>query len=126
MAKNMTPLVVYRYLPKTNCGLCEQKTCMAFASSLIDRKVKVVDCPPILEPKYEKEKEELDNLLRPPVREILIGPEEGGVLVGGEEVIRRHELTYFNRTALAVEISDELSPEEISKRAEQVAGVEFE
>jgi acetyl-CoA decarbonylase/synthase complex subunit gamma len=119
MARNMTPLTVYRYLPKTNCGECEQKTCMAFASALIDRKVKVEDCPPILESKYGKEK-------RPPVREVFIGTPDVGVTVGGEEVVRRHELTYYNKTALAVEVSDELEPEKISKRARAVASVEFE
>ena len=126
MPKNMTPLTVYRYLPKTNCGECEQKTCMAFASALIDRKTAVADCPPILDPKYEKDRRELEDQLRPPVREIRIGTEEAGVLVGGEEVIRRHELTYFNKTALAVEVSDELEPDEVSKRANSVAEVAFE
>ena len=83
MAKNMTPLTVYRYLPKTNCGECDQKTCMAFASALIDRKVKVVDCPPILETKFEKERLQLEDLLRPPVREVLIGAGDSQVTVGG-------------------------------------------
>jgi acetyl-CoA decarbonylase/synthase complex subunit gamma len=126
MAKNITPLTVYRFLPKTNCGECEQKTCMAFASGLIDRKAAVEDCPPILDPKYDKDRGELVDLLRPPVRELRIGTEVAGVLVGGEEVIRRHELTYFNRTALAIEVSDELEPEEVTKRANSVAGVVFE
>ncbi len=126
MAKNMTPLTVYRYLPKTNCAECDQKTCMAFASALIDRKVKVVDCPPILDPKFEKDRLQLEDLLRPPVRELLIGKGDSQVIIGGEEVLRRHELTYYNRTALALEVSDELSVEEISSRAKMIAGVKFE
>lgn len=126
MAKNMTPLTVYRYLPKTNCGECDQKTCMAFASALIDRKVKVFDCPPLLEAKFEKDRIQLEDLLRPPVREVRIGTDERGVIIGGEEVLRRHELTYFNETALAVEISDELPLEEVSKKAKAIAEESFE
>ena len=126
MPKNITPLTIYRYLPKTNCEMCDQKTCMAFASSLIDRKVKIAQCPPILESKYAKEKQELEELLRPAVREVLIGTEEKGVVVGGEEVLRRHELTYYNKTALAIDISDSLPAEKISERANAVANVSFE
>jgi len=126
MPKNITPLTVYRYLPKTNCGDCEQKTCMAFASALIDRKVVIEDCPPILEPRHGDDRRELEDMLRPPVREVRIGTEESGVLVGGEEVIRRHELTYYNRTAMAIEVSDELEPEKVSRRARSISEVEFE
>jgi len=99
---------------------------MAFASSLIDRKVKVADCPPLLEAKYDGLRRELEDLLRPPVRQVLIGTEDKGVLVGGQEVVRRHELTYYNRTALAVEVADELTPEQISERARAIASVRFE
>ncbi len=126
MKRNTTPLTVYRYLPKTNCGLCEQKTCMAFASSLIDRKVRVTDCPPLLEAAHNQQRRQLEDLMRPPVRQVLIGTQDNGVLVGGEEVVRRHELTYYNKTALAVEVSDELTPEQISERAKAIAATRFE
>ncbi|MBU7034592.1 MAG: hypothetical protein HXS49_05335, partial [Theionarchaea archaeon] len=33
--KRLGPLDLYRHLPKTNCGECGEKTCMAFASQII-------------------------------------------------------------------------------------------
>ena len=44
---------LYKFLPKTNCKKCG-KTCMAFSLDLLQGKVKVDDCPPLLESK-EKE-----------------------------------------------------------------------
>ena len=59
---------LYKYLPKTNCKKCQKPTCMAFALDLLQGKVKVDDCPPLLEPKYAKQRETLKEL---------IGSEEG-------------------------------------------------
>ncbi len=41
----MNPVDVYKLLPKTNCGQCPQKTCMAFALSVLKGEVKAKDCP---------------------------------------------------------------------------------
>ncbi|MHA1747941.1 MAG: (Fe-S)-binding protein [Promethearchaeota archaeon] len=54
---------LYKFLPKTNCKKCEQKTCMAFALALLQGKVKVEDCPPLLEPKYKKQYDALKEML---------------------------------------------------------------
>ncbi|MCK4370037.1 MAG: 4Fe-4S binding protein, partial [Candidatus Lokiarchaeota archaeon] len=54
---------LYKFLPKTNCKKCNPKTCMAFALALLQGKVKVDDCPPLLEPKYKKDFEALKELL---------------------------------------------------------------
>jgi len=53
---------LYKYLPKTNCMKCG-KTCMAFALDLLQGKVKVNDCPPLLESKYKKQYEILKEIL---------------------------------------------------------------
>ena len=53
---------LYKFLPKTNCKQCK-KTCMAFALDLLQGKVKVDDCPPILEAKYKKLYETLKEML---------------------------------------------------------------
>jgi hypothetical protein len=39
------PLEVYAALPKTNCGRCPARTCLAFASALVRGEGKPVDCP---------------------------------------------------------------------------------
>jgi len=53
---------LYKFLPKTNCKKCG-KTCMAFALDLLQGKVKVEDCPPLLEPKYKKQHDILKEIL---------------------------------------------------------------
>jgi len=53
---------LYKFLPKTNCKKCG-KTCMAFSLDLLQGKVKVDDCPPILEAKYKKQYETLKEML---------------------------------------------------------------
>ena len=39
------PLEVYALLPKTNCGQCPARTCLAFASALVRGEKKPADCP---------------------------------------------------------------------------------
>ncbi len=45
----MNPVEIYKILPKTNCGRCPQKTCMAFALSLLKGEVKADACPEMSE-----------------------------------------------------------------------------
>ncbi|MFQ6087408.1 MAG: acetyl-CoA decarbonylase/synthase complex subunit gamma [Candidatus Methanofastidiosia archaeon] len=122
MAKKLGPLDLYRKLPKTNCGECGEKTCMAFASQLIERKYKPKDCP------YLKEKplEELTELLSPAIRQVEFGLGKNIVKIGGEDVMYRHELTYFNQTAIALDVHDEMSDEELLERVKFVSDFSFE
>ena len=41
------PLEVYAALPKTNCGRCAARTCLAFAAALVRGEMHPVDCPPL-------------------------------------------------------------------------------
>jgi hypothetical protein len=45
MAARRNPLEVYAALPKTNCGRCAARTCLAFASALVRGEGKPADCP---------------------------------------------------------------------------------
>jgi len=54
---------LYKFLPKTNCKECGKPTCMAFSLDLLQGKVKVDDCPPLLEPKYKKQYDTLKEML---------------------------------------------------------------
>ncbi len=122
MAK-ISPLELYKNLPQTNCKQCGLDSCMAFASKLIEREKKPADCPPLFaEEKYAERKARLLELVTPPVREILVG----GVAIGGEEVMYRHELTYFNETAIFIDIHDELEKGELEKRVEAIKNFSFE
>ena len=40
-----TPLQIYKFLPKTNCGQCGISTCLAFAAAIIKQEKRMADCP---------------------------------------------------------------------------------
>ncbi len=62
----ITPMEVYKLLPKTNCKKCGEQTCMSFAFKLINKEKQVEDCKPLFEEeKYAKQREELLKLLEP-------------------------------------------------------------
>jgi acetyl-CoA decarbonylase/synthase, CODH/ACS complex subunit gamma len=111
-----SPLEVYKFLPQTNCGDCGEATCMAFASHMIDRSLKLEDCPPLLEEKFKKKYLKLAELLAPEIREVIIGAGEHTVSVGGDDILYRHQLTFFNQPALAVDVWDTMSEDELTER----------
>jgi acetyl-CoA decarbonylase/synthase complex subunit gamma len=114
------PVDVYKLLPRTNCHKCGQKTCMAFASKLVNREATLNECIPLLEKSYEEAYRKLWRLLRPPVKQVVIGTGENAVKIGGEFVIYRHELSYINPTAIAIDVTDELSDDELINRIKQI------
>ncbi|MBU2617147.1 MAG: acetyl-CoA decarbonylase/synthase complex subunit gamma [Euryarchaeota archaeon] len=125
MAKKIGPLDIYNYLPKTNCGECGEKTCMAFASQLIERAVKLEDCPTLTKPNFAGMYRHLEEMLAPSVKEVVIGVGDSAIKIGGEEVIFRHELTYFNQTAIALDVHDEMKDDELLERVEYVNDFSF-
>jgi acetyl-CoA decarbonylase/synthase complex subunit gamma len=118
--KLSSPMEIWKYLPGTNCGECGEKTCLAFASLLIERKKRLEDCPPLFEPKYAEKGKELAELLAPAVREVEIGISERARKIGGEDVMHRHERTFFNRTALAYDVWDTMNEEELRERVREI------
>ncbi len=123
--KVKSPLEVYNYLPRTNCGECGYDTCMSFAAHVIDRSAKVEDCKPLVEeakkdPKVKKKLEELLELTSPEIKEVIIGTGDSAVKIGGEEVLHRHELTFFNPTAFFYDVWDTLDDKTIDERCSRV------
>ncbi|WP_321417102.1 acetyl-CoA decarbonylase/synthase complex subunit gamma [uncultured Methanomethylovorans sp.] len=115
-----SPLEAYKYLPATNCGECGEQTCMAFAAHLIDRSKKLTECKPILEEKFAKKFKELQTLLAPEIREVEIGVGERAVKIGGDDVLYRHRLTFFNQTALAYDVWDTMPENEFLERVKKI------
>ncbi len=72
----VTVMELYQLLPRTNCKLCGEATCMAFAVGLLSRKKNISECTPLLEEKSRKQKEKLESLLLPTK-----GAEETGMIV---------------------------------------------
>ncbi len=112
----ITAMQVYGLLPKKNCKACGEETCMSFALKLMNREKTPFDCPNL----SGAEREALIDFITPPVREVRIGSGDNEIRIGGEEVLYRHELKLFNPTALAIDISDSMSAEEIDERIEFV------
>ncbi len=52
--KPLSPLEIYKILPKTNCGECGMLSCLAFAGSLSSRAANIIQCPYVAQPIEEK------------------------------------------------------------------------
>jgi acetyl-CoA decarbonylase/synthase complex subunit gamma len=121
MVKLAGPLDIYPLLPGTNCGECGEANCMAFATKLAEYTVSLEACTPLFdEPKYAKKLQNLEELIRPPVREVTIGVGENAVKVGGKLVLYRHDLRYSNPIPVFIDIEDILSPKEIETRVKNI------
>ncbi len=115
-----SPLQVYKYLPQINCAECGETTCMAFASHLIDRSKKLDDCPPILKEEHKKKYIELLTLLAPEIREITIGKGDSAKKIGGDDVLYRHQLTFFDPTAFAYDVWDTMPEKDLVDRVNKI------
>jgi acetyl-CoA decarbonylase/synthase complex subunit gamma len=116
-----SPLQVYKYLPQINCAECGDATCMAFAAHLIDRSKKLENCPPLLKDEFKKKYFELQTLLAPEVREITIGVGEHARKIGGDDVLYRHQLTFFDPTAFAYDVWDTMPESELVDRINRIS-----
>jgi acetyl-CoA decarbonylase/synthase complex subunit gamma len=123
--RELSPLDVYKLLPKTNCKECREENCMAFATKLVNREVTLETCPPLLTKTNEKLYRQLKEMLKPPVKEVTVGVGDHAVKVGGKLVMYRHEFAYFNPTAIAIDVTDEMSEEEIINRLKKTEGFSF-
>ena len=124
--KELSPLDVYKVLPRTNCGECSEKNCMAFATKLVNRETAPEKCASLLTKQNEKAYAHLREMLRPAIREILVGTGERAVKLGGKLAMYRHEFAYSNPTAIAVDVNDGMLDEEILNRLKLTESFSFE
>lgn len=119
--RELSPLDIYMLLPRTNCGKCGEKNCMAFATKVVNREVSIDLCTPLVEEeKYGSEYAKLKELLAPAIKEIVIGDGENSIKVGGKLVMYRHELTYHNPTPIAIDVTDEMPDDELFERIKKI------
>lgn len=93
---------------------------MAFVYLLINHEAEIEACKPILEPKYKQSYTKLKEILTPPVKAIKFGEGKNEKIIGGKEVLRRHELTWFNPTVLSIDVHDEMDEKELTKRVDLI------
>ena len=106
----LTGLQIQKLLPKTNCKECGSNTCLAFAMKLAAKKADLSQCPYA----SDEAKQVLGAASEPPVRCIGLGTDRS-LRVGGETELYRHEKTFVHQTAIAVNVSDTDSPEELER-----------
>lgn len=100
----LSGLQIFKYLPAAkklpegNCKKCAQPTCMAYALKLAKGQVDIDLCPHVT----DELKELLNESLKKPQKEVYIGAGKHKVLVGGENVLFRHDKTFVNKTAISV------------------------
>ncbi len=100
MAK-LTGLQIQKLLPKTNCKECGSNTCLAFAMKLAAQKAELSECPYA----SDEAKQILGAASEPPVRKVQVGSGKS-FMMGDETVLYRHEKTFVNQTAIAINMND--------------------
>lgn len=120
--KETSPLNLYKQLPQTNCKDCGEETCMAFAAGLISRTRKVEECKPLIsEKKYAKKLDALKSTVAPELRMVMVGPADKQVKIGGEDVMYRHQMTFFNKPPFAYDVTDAMEEANLTERVNKIA-----
>jgi acetyl-CoA decarbonylase/synthase complex subunit gamma len=118
--REISPIDVYRNLPKTNCGACRESNCMAFATRVVNGELMIDACPPLLTDEFSEMLGELTVLLAPPVRVVTFGEGEHRISLGGKYVLQRHEFTYHNPSPIAIDVHDLMTDDELLERVRQI------
>jgi ArsR family metal-binding transcriptional regulator len=63
--QKISPLEIYKHLPKTNCKECGEQGCFSFAVKLANGQKTLQNCTQIQQPKYSVDKELLEKMLQP-------------------------------------------------------------
>jgi len=124
--KELSPIDVYKLLPKINCKECGVDNCMAFATKIVNREMTIDQCPPLLKKENEKAYSKLKELMKSAVKEVIVGVGDKARKLGGKLVMYRHEFTYVNPTAIAIDVTDEMAVEEVESRVKRTENYTFE
>ncbi len=107
---------------KKNCKECGFPTCFAFAMKLASGAASVQKCTYL----PDEVKAELEEALAPPIRLVTIGKGANSFSMGEEEVIYRHEKTFYRPTGIAILISEKESDEVISAKINKLKSMQFD
>ncbi len=118
----LTGVQIFKLLPKTNCKKCGFPTCLAFAMKLAQGGAEISACPDV----SDEAKSTLGEASAPPIKSFTLGTGDKAAKMGGENVMFRHDKKFINPTAIALNVKDDLSDDELSARAEEVANSEID
>ncbi len=107
---------------KKNCKECGFPTCFAYAMKLASGGTTVDKCT-YLAPEV---KAELTEALAPPMKLVTIGTGANAIKIGNEEVLYRHEKTFFNKPGLAILISDNEPTADVDAKIKKIKDMKFE
>ncbi len=124
--KELSPIDIYKALPKINCKECGVDNCMAFATKIVNREMELDACKPLLKPENAKSYAKLQELLKPAVKEVVVGVGDKAKKIGGKLVMYRHEFTYKNPTAIAIDVTDEMTDQELVARVQKTDNFSYE
>ncbi|MGC8492352.1 MAG: acetyl-CoA decarbonylase/synthase complex subunit gamma [Syntrophobacteraceae bacterium] len=113
---------ILKKLPKTNCKECGFPTCFAFAMKIATGGAKPQDCPHM----SAESRAELEAELSPPVKLVTVGRGANALVIGEEEVMFRHEKTFFHEPGIAILLSDREAEAEIDQKLKKIVGFDFE
>jgi len=120
MAVKGTDLV--KLLPKkSQCKECGFPTCFAFAMKLATGGTELDACPHL----SDEVREKMADLLAPPIRPVTLGKGDKSLLIGDEEVMYRHEKTFFHPPGIAVLVSDTEDDAEVERKLKAVEEMSF-
>lgn len=107
---------------KKNCKECGFPTCFAFAMKLATGAVSVQKCSYL----PDEIKTELEEALAPPIKLVTIGTGENALRIGEEEVIYRHEKTFYRPPGIAILISDQEEEASITAKIDKLKAFQFD
>jgi acetyl-CoA decarbonylase/synthase complex subunit gamma len=106
---------------KKNCRECGFPTCFAFAMKLSSGGVSLEKCSYI----PAEVKAELEEALAPPIKPVTIGSGNNALVIGGEEVVYRHEKTFVHQPGIALLISDKEPESKVDEKLNKIKELQF-
>ena len=111
-------LDIFKLSPKKNCKECGVPTCMAFCMKVAQGALPIEKCPYMSDEAIAL----LSEATAPPMKAI----EAGGMKLGGETVMMRHEKTFVNRNRFAVSLCTCMDDAAVDAKIAEMKAVDYE
>ena len=111
-------LDIFKLSPKKNCKECGVPTCMAFCMKVAQGALPIEECPYMSDEAIAL----LSEATAPPMKAI----EVGGMKLGGETVMMRHEKTFVNRNRFAVSLCTCMDDAAVDAKIAEMKAVDYE